>query len=85
MLFIFQDSQINRKLKRTAFLFEIEIFLNRINVVTVTFDPFKASLMNKSIFLMVVYHSFNKNIVHHNIDDNQKYFLSSISVYYYDF
>ncbi len=85
MLFIFHDSQINRKLKRTAFLFEIEIFLNSINVVTVTFDPFKASVMNKSIFSMVVYHSFNKNIVHHNIDDNQKYFLSSISVYYYDF
>ncbi len=85
MLFIFHDSQINRKLKRTAFLFEIEIFLNSINVVTVTFDPFKASVMNKSIFLMVVYHSFNKNIVHHNIDYNQKYFLSSISVYYYDF
>ncbi len=85
MLFIFHDSQINRKLKRTAFLFEIVTTFILFKKISVTFDPYKASVMNKSIFLMVVYHSFNKNIVHHNIDDNQKYFLSSISVYYYDF
>ncbi len=44
--FIFQDSQMNRKFKRTA-LFEIEIFSNIRNLFTVTFDQFNASLMNK--------------------------------------
>ncbi len=44
MYFIFLDSQMNRQ-----HLFEIEIFCNIINVFTVTFDQFNASLMNKSI------------------------------------
>ncbi len=43
--FIFQDSLINRKFKRTAF--EIEIFCNI--VFTVTFDQFNVPLQNKSI------------------------------------
>ncbi len=42
--FIFQDSLMNRKFKRTAF--KIEIY--GINVFTVTFDQFNASLL-KSI------------------------------------
>ncbi len=43
----FQDSQINRKFKRTAFIRNI-IFCNIINVCTVTFDQFNAYLLNKS-------------------------------------
>ncbi len=39
---------MNRKFKRTA-LFEIEIFCNIIIDLTVTFDQFNASLINKSI------------------------------------
>ncbi len=37
---------MNRKFKRAAF--EIETFCNIINVVTVTFDQFNASLLDKS-------------------------------------
>ncbi len=47
--FIFQDSLMNRKFKRPH-LFEIEIFCNIIDVFTVTFDQFEASLLNKSRF-----------------------------------
>ncbi len=43
MHFIFQDSQMNRKFKRT---FEIETVCNIINVFIVTFDQFNASLIN---------------------------------------
>ncbi len=39
---------MNRKFKRKH-LFDIEIYCNIINVFTVTFDQFNASLMNKSI------------------------------------
>ncbi len=44
-----QDSLMNRKLKRTAFIeiFEIEIFCNMINVFTVIFNQFNESSMNK--------------------------------------
>ncbi len=99
-------------------LFEIEIFPNIINVFTVTFDQFNASLLNKSItyiqtysdiynvrkdfyFYSILNFLFIKeswNIIHitistkiwssttvFNIDNNQKCFLSSKSVYYYDF
>ncbi len=45
--FYFQDSEMNRKFKRTA-LFETEIFCNIINVFT---DQLNAFLMNKSIDL----------------------------------
>ncbi len=44
---IFQDSQMNRKFKRTAFIWNRNL-CNIINVFTVTFDQFNASLMNKS-------------------------------------
>ncbi len=37
---------MNRKFRRTAF---IEIFCDIINVFIITFDQFKASLLNKSI------------------------------------
>ncbi len=40
---------MNRKFKRAAF--EIETFCNIINAVTVTFDQFNASLLDKSKFL----------------------------------
>ncbi len=40
---------MNRKFKRAAF--EIETFCNIINSVTVTFDQFNASLLDKSEFL----------------------------------
>ncbi len=43
----FSQSSLNRKFKRTAF--KIEIFCNIINVFTVTFDQFDASLLNKTI------------------------------------
>ncbi len=46
MHFYSQDSLMNRKFKRPH-LFEIEIFCNIINVFTVTFDQFDASLLNK--------------------------------------
>ncbi len=47
---IFQDSQMNRKFKRTAFtVFEILIFCNII--FTVTFIQFNASLLYKRIHL----------------------------------
>ncbi len=36
-------------------LFEIEIFCNIINVITVTFDQFNASLMDKSINFLKIY------------------------------
>ncbi len=49
--FIFQDSQMNRKFKRTA-LFEIDIFCNIINGFIVTFGQFNASLMDKSIVIV---------------------------------
>jgi len=48
----FQDSLMNRKFKRTAFN---ELF-------TVTFDPFKASLLNKSI------HFFQKTANYCTVD-----------------
>ncbi len=44
-----QDS-LNRKFKRTAYtVLEIEIFRNIKNAFTVTFDQFKAALLNKSM------------------------------------
>ncbi len=46
--FIFQDSQMNR-ISKEPHLFEIEIFGQIINVFTVTFDKFYASLLNKNI------------------------------------
>jgi len=46
--FFFQDSLMNRKFKRTAFI-EIELFCNIINVYTVTFDKLNASLLKKCI------------------------------------
>ncbi len=46
--FIFQDSLMNRKFKRTVF-FEIEIVCNIVNVFTITFNQLNASLLNKSI------------------------------------
>ncbi len=58
--FIFQDSQINRKLKRTAFICNI---CNIINVFTVTFDSFNASLMNKSIFFTFLNHTYPKSVL----------------------
>ncbi len=45
--FIFQDSRINRKKwieKKPAFIWN-RIFFNIINILTVTFDQFKASLI----------------------------------------
>ncbi len=42
--FIFQDSLMNRKFKRTTFA--IEIFCNIINVFTFNFDQFNASFLN---------------------------------------
>ncbi len=38
---------MNRKFKRTAFIWNTNLYI--INVFTVTFDQFNASLMNKSI------------------------------------
>jgi len=46
--FIFQDSLMNRKLKRTAFK-KNRIFCNIINVFTVTLGQIKESLLNLSI------------------------------------
>jgi len=40
---------MKRKRKKKQHLFKIEIFYNIINVFTVTFHQFNASLMNKSI------------------------------------
>ncbi len=51
-----QDLQKNRKFKRN--LFEIEIFWNIINVFTVAFDQFNASLMNRSCLWMFKMSSF---------------------------
>ncbi len=45
--FIFQDSQMNSS--KEQHLFEIEISCNIINVLTVSFDQFNVSLMNKSV------------------------------------
>jgi len=45
----FQDFLLNRKFKRTAFIIGKNVFFNCINVCTVTFDQFNASLLNKSI------------------------------------
>ncbi len=80
-------------------LFETEIFCNIINVFTVTFDQFNASLMNKSINLFFKYYwpktfewqclTVSTKILCSttvfNINNNHKYSLSSKSVYYYDF
>jgi len=65
---------LNKKLKKQH-PFEMENFYNIINVFTVTFDQFSASLLNKSIitllfflsflppkFWIVVYRDFHKNI-----------------------
>ncbi len=49
MHFIFQDSQMNGNSSKEQHLFETEIFCYSINVFTVTFHQFNASLMNKSI------------------------------------
>ncbi len=43
-----QDSQMNRKSKRTAFIWNRHIF-NIINVFNITFDQFNAAVMNKTI------------------------------------
>ncbi len=47
---IFVDSVMNRKFKRTAFIWII--FCNNIKVFTVTFEYFNASLLSKSIHLL---------------------------------
>ncbi len=44
-VYFFQDSLMNKKFKWTAF-FQIELFYN-INVITVTFDQYNASLLKK--------------------------------------
>ncbi len=62
MHFIFQDSQMNGNISKEQHLFETEIFCNIINVFTVTFHQFNASLMNKSI-------KKNKNNSHLEIDN----------------
>ncbi len=56
MHFIFQDSQMNRKFKRTAFICNI---CNIINVFNDTFDQFNVSLMNKSIYFSLFNLFFN--------------------------
>ncbi len=43
VMHFFQDSLMNKKFKRTAF-----IFCNIINVFTITFETFNVSLLNKS-------------------------------------
>ncbi len=48
---IFQISFMNRRKFRTAFIWNKKIFCNIINVFIITFDQFKASLLNKSINL----------------------------------
>ncbi len=48
---IFQISLMNRRKFRTAFIWNKKIFCNIINVFIITFDQFKASLLNKSINL----------------------------------
>jgi len=47
-MILFQDFFDEQKVQKNH-LFEIEIFYKIINVFTVTFDLFNASLMNKSI------------------------------------
>ncbi len=62
MNFFFQDSLMNKKLKRAAF---IEILCNIINVFTVTFDQFNASLPSKSIKPLewwFTYTTFNSSV-----------------------
>ncbi len=39
---------MDRRFKRTALIFEIEIFCNIINVFNVTFDQFNASFTEKN-------------------------------------
>ncbi len=46
----FLDSLMNRKFKRL--LFKIDVLYNIINIVTVTFDTFKVSQLNKNIKLL---------------------------------
>jgi len=42
LISIFQDSLVNRKFRRSAFI----VFYNIINIFTVTFDQFNVSLPN---------------------------------------
>ncbi len=56
---IFVDSVMNRKFKRTAFIWII--FCNNIKGFTVTFEYFNASLLSKSIHLL-------KNIWHQTFE-----------------
>ncbi len=44
---LFSGLLIKRKFKRTTFIWNIEIFYNIINLFTVAFDQFSASLLNK--------------------------------------
>ncbi len=55
MLYIlFQDSLMNKKLKRTVFIWN-RLFCNIINVFIATFDKFNASLVNKNIIIILSY------------------------------
>ncbi len=51
--FIFQDSLMNRKFKRTAFA--IEIICNIINVFTFNFDKFNASFLNECVYIYIYF------------------------------
>ncbi len=86
--FIFQDSQINRKFRRTAFI-KIEIFCNILSLLInlmchwwmKVFLYFFCITPN---FWKLVYHIFQKILcctTVFNIDNNQKCFLSSKSAY----
>ncbi len=72
--FIFQDSQMNRKFKRTAFIW---IFCIIINIVTVTFDQFNASLMNKSIKTLL-----NSSVCSHHVESLMVISIKLLSRYF---
>ncbi len=52
---LFQDSLMNKKLKRTVFIWNRLYFCNIINVFIATFDKFNASLVNKNIIIILSY------------------------------
>ncbi len=75
-------------MNRQQQLFKIEISHNITNLFILTFDQFNMPLLNKTIFYPILSNSsvslFLQKILSttiFNIDDNQKCFLSSKSVY----